>query len=57
MSRKTTSSLNWESSFLKTGRRSNFNISDQAQKQKVYVKLKKQIVWRLGHYLSHDESH
>jgi small-conductance mechanosensitive channel len=28
-----------------------FSIMDQTQKQKIYVKLKKQIIWRLNHYL------
>lgn len=32
-----------------------FNIIDQSQKQKIYVKLKKEIMWRLSHYLHEQE--
>ncbi len=32
-----------------------FNISDTTHKQKIYVKLKKQIVWRLSHYIFQSE--
>lgn len=32
-----------------------FNIINQTQKQKIYVKLKKEIIWRLGHYLHEQD--
>ncbi len=32
-----------------------FNISDTTHKQKIYVKLKKQIIWRLSHYIFKSE--
>lgn len=32
-----------------------FNISDTTHKQKIYVKLKKQIMWRLSHYIFKSE--
>ncbi len=32
-----------------------FNIIDQTQKQKIYVKLKKEIIWRLSNYLHEQE--